>query len=431
MPAAMKKIKKPVAMKKVTKSVPRQAVAKAMKKIGLKSRAMKVIIKRSHHKAKPKAKGKARAPLKSKAKVRAKVKSKVTARTIAAVPKDIPKGMRAFIVNLDRRPDRWQRVSTLLKKETPWLKFEQFKASDGTVNPIPSSDIADIWNTECNAHYGDYFMWVHEAPGTEKHGTMWRWSAETPEEDDKEWRFKEDAKEEFSYIRDAPGVKGAPVRMATAKNISTKETFRLKLKLKKTGDKQRMSGGERGCAHSHLRLWKVAAGRTEHTLVLEDDVHLTFDRTNGNGKCNGKVFTKRLALSMKHLPHDFDVMYLGWSGWRGGHHYQWKKPYYENAEAQKYVRKAEYVWTTVAYVISQTGAKKLLAAAVPMNQPVDNFMAWEASQGRLNSYVALDAGDDDNTWSAGIVDQFDFQGDSDIKKSDGGVQGDDANEFTV
>merc|ERR1712137_1529583 len=102
------------------------------------------------------------------------------------------------------------------------------------------------------------------------------------------------------------------------------------------------------------------------------------------------------------------------------------------AKAKKIVRKAEYVWTTVAYVISQAGAKKLLEAAKnSVNQPVDNFMAWEASQGRLKSFVALDAGDEDDTWAGGIVDQFDFQGDSDIKKSDGGHQGDDANEFAA
>jgi len=42
--------------------------------------------------------------------------------------------------------------------------------------------------------------------------------------------------------------------------------------------------------------------------------------------------------------------------------------------------------------------------------------ALEASQGKLKSFVALDAGDEDSTWAGGIVDQFDFQGDSDIKK---------------
>jgi len=56
-------------------------------------------------------------------------------------------------------------------------------------------------------------------------------------------------------------------------------------------------------------------------------------------------------------------------------------------------------------------------------------MAWEASQGRLNAYVVLDEGDTDYTWAGGIVDQFDFQGDSDITKSDGGLQGHDEKVF--
>jgi GR25 family glycosyltransferase involved in LPS biosynthesis len=178
----------------------------------------------------------------------------------------------------------------------------------------------------------------------------------------------------------------------------------------------------------------MASERSEHTLVLEDDVHLTFDRTGEKmGKMNGKVFTERLAAAVAHAPKDFDVIYLGWSGWRGGHFKLWKKDDSGlSAEDSKFIQKAEYVWTTVAYVLSQAGAKKLLgAASSAIDQPVDNFMAWEASQGRLKSFVALDAGDEDDTWAGGIVDQFDFQGDSDIKKSDGGHQGDDANEFAA
>merc|ERR1712048_1302632 len=156
-----------------------------------------------------------------------------------------------------------------------------------------------------------------------------------------------------------------------------------------------------------------------------------FDRNSGLGMSNGHVFTERLRLAVKHAPSDFDVIYLGWSGWRGGHLMIWKEDSSENSGSCNFIQKAEYVWTTVAYIISQAGAKKLLAAGSPLNQPVDNFMAWEASQGRLKSYVALDEGDDDDTWAGGIVDQFDFQGDSDIKKSDGGHQGDDEKEFAV
>jgi len=339
--------------------------------------------------------------------------------------------LKSYIVNLERRPDRWERVSQMLKKETPWLEFEQFHASDGSKMTIPEDEVTSAWNSSCNAQYADYFEWVYDMPGHELHNTQWKWSADAESND--EWIFKEKKHKgsEFSYILHAweTGVK----RTATLQKVGTKETFKLRLQLSpgwvNPGHNQKMSGGERGCAHSHYRLWKVAAERSAPTLVLEDDVQMVFDRTNHKlGKCSGKVFSERLSKMLELAPHDYDVIYLGWSGWRGGNYRSGKKcatddaPW--NSESKKFLRKAEYVWTTVAYVISQQGAKKLLSAARPLNQPVDNFMAWEASQGRLNAFVGLDEGDNDGTWAGGIVDQHDFQGDSDIKKSDGGVQGD-------
>merc|ERR1719469_661504 len=117
-----------------------------------------------------------------------------------------------------------------------------------------------------------------------------------------------------------------------------------------------------------------------------------------------------------------DVLYLGWAGFRDGNYKHLKaKP----GKKSDLLRKAEYVWTTVAYVIWPAGAEKLLKQATPMNLPVDNFMGWECREGRLNSYVLLDDGDTNDTWAGGIVTQLDFIGDSDIKKSDGGDQGDD------
>merc|ERR1719491_1924972 len=117
-----------------------------------------------------------------------------------------------------------------------------------------------------------------------------------------------------------------------------------------------------------------------------------------------------------------DVLYLGWSGFREGN-FKHTKPM--RSRKSNIVRKAEYVWTTVAYVIWPEGAKKLLERARPLDQPVDNFMAWECREGRLDAYVLLDGGDTDEIWAGGIVTQLDFNGDSDIKKSDGGDQGDD------
>lgn len=346
--------------------------------------------------------------------------------------------LKCYVINMERRPDRWTRVSEMLKKETSWLDFEQFLASDGSQRAIPEDEVTSTWNTSCNAQFADYFEWVFDAPGTELDGKQWKWSCDA--ESDAEWLFKEKKHkgQEFSYIHHAPetGVS----RTATVQRLATKEKFNLKLQLApqfvNPGLTQKMSPGERGCAHSHLRLWRVAADRSLPTLVFEDDVQMVFDRSNHKlGQSNGNVFSERLAQTLDLAPVDYDVIYLGWSGWRGGNYRSGKKDPTDDApwnkDPKKFLRKAEYVWTTVGYVISQKGAKKLLAAARPLNQPVDNFMAWEASQGRLNAFVALDEGDKDGTWAGGIIDQNDFQGDSDIKKSDGGVQGDDAKDFTV
>jgi len=302
----------------------------------------------------------------------------------------------------------------MLKKETPWLPYERFSASDGSKMEIPESEICTIWNTKFNAEYGDYDEWVFDAPGHELHGTHWKWPDQVGEEDP-EWKF----------------IEGDEDGEGEAEKVSTKEKVKVKKvfaeRFREPGQVQRMSGGERGCAHSHRRLWEVISERTSPTLVLEDDAQFVFDRTDSElGKFNGQLFAERLCAAFKEVPADFDVMYLGWSGWRGGH---FKK--LDAEDRGEAIRKVEYVWTTVAYIITPIAAQKLLQAATPMNQPVDNFMAWEASQGRLKSFVVLDVGDDDDCWSGGIVDQADFQGDSDIQKSDGGVQGDDVSAFTV
>jgi len=281
------------------------------------------------------------------------------------------KELSALVVNLERRPDRWERVSTMLSTELPWLNYERFFATDGKENPIPDDEVAPKWNTKCNALYGEY-----------------------------EDTFGPDGK-----------------LLHSAKDFQD------------PGVEYMFSPGERGCAHSHYRIWQKAAEADKPTLVLEDDVKISFERSSGNGTFNGNLLTQRLNLGMveaKKSAEGFDVLYLGWSGHREGNN-----RYLKSSPGRKssIVRRVEYVWTTVAYVLWPEGARKLLKAASPMNQPVDNFMAWEAREGRLNSFVLLDEGDQDHEWSGGVVDQYDFQGDSDVVKSDGGHQGDDPAAF--
>eukprot|EP00927_Polykrikos_kofoidii_P081076 TRINITY_DN7821_c0_g1_i1.p1 TRINITY_DN7821_c0_g1~~TRINITY_DN7821_c0_g1_i1.p1 ORF type:complete len:412 (+),score=94.92 TRINITY_DN7821_c0_g1_i1:41-1276(+) len=404
----------------------RPAAAKAK----MATKKIKAALKRKSTSAAPGRKPAAAQTLKRPA--QAQNSSAVKKRRAVETPKEL-EGLYGYVVSLERRPDRWKRVQTMLEKETPWLQFEKLPASDGTRQVIPEREVAKVWNTKYNAGFADFYEWVFDKPRNKLNGQIWMWAADAPDEDD-EWQFSEDSDEPFNITK-AATFKEDPPRTGTLVKKATGEVFKVKLRFadryKKPGQKQIMSGGERGCAHSHRRVWQAAAERKEHTLVLEDDAQIVFERTDAKlGKMNGKKFTERLVLAMKYAPKDFDVIYLGWSGWRGGNFMNFKDSP-KKPVGHEYIRKAEYVWTTVAYVISQSGARKLLKAATPINQPVDNFMAWEASAQRLKSFVAIDAGDQDDTWAGGIVDQFDFQGDSDIKKSDGGHQGDDLTQFVA
>lgn len=277
-------------------------------------------------------------------------------------------GLRAFLLGLERRPDRRERCERMLTEHVPWLEVEFFRATDGKSDVVPDAEVSKTWNTSCNSLYGAYEDVV------DKDGNVLHTAAEFAD----------------------PGVD------------------------------YEFSPGERGCAHSHRRMWERVAEMDGPMLVLEDDVQLDFERTDGS-RMNGEIFKERLALGIQEAAKkDADVLYLGWSGFRDGNYKYLKAP---RSKKSFVVRRAEYVWTTVAYVLWPAGAKKLLLRAQPMNQPVDNFMGWESREERLSSWVLLDTGDSDDTWAGGIVTQLDFNGDSDIKKSDGGDQGDDPTKY--
>jgi len=277
-------------------------------------------------------------------------------------------GLTALLLGLERRPDRRERCEKMLHEHAPWLNIEFFRATDGKADVIPDDEVAKTWNTKCNSFYGAY------EDVMDKEGKVIHTAAEFAD----------------------PGVD------------------------------YEFSPGERGCAHSHHRMWQRVASMDGPMLILEDDVQIDFERSGG-GRMNGDVFKERLEAGMKEaVAKSADVLYLGWSGFRDGNYKHHKAL---RGKKSATLRKAEYVWTTVAYVLWPAGAKKLLERARPMNQPVDNFMGWESREGRLSSWVLLDSGDTDDTWAGGIVTQLDFNGDSDIKKSDGGDQGDDPTEY--
>lgn len=135
---------------------------------------------------------------------------------------------------------------------------------------------------------------------------------------------------------------------------------------------------------SHIRAWRLclenasvaveaacASGASEDQrrraaeqplLVLEDDAAPTPE------------FVDRLQRAMEALPQDADVLYLGYSQAA-----DWRR------EVTSELVESEYVWTTVGYIVWPAGARKLLSA-LPVDQPVDNFMATLNAEGDLKAY---------------------------------------------
>mmetsp|Transcript_3899 Transcript_3899/g.9948 ORF Transcript_3899/g.9948 Transcript_3899/m.9948 type:complete len:398 (-) Transcript_3899:116-1309(-) len=127
-----------------------------------------------------------------------------------------------------------------------------------------------------------------------------------------------------------------------------------------------MSPGERGCAVSHIRAWEHCLARCGGTdrplLVLEDDAAPTPE------------FTVTLERAIAATPSDAHLLYLGYSQAA-----KWRR------EVSIDVVEAEYVWTTVGYLVWPAGAR-LLLDRLPINQPVDNWMATMCAEGDIKAY---------------------------------------------
>jgi len=158
------------------------------------------------------------------------------------------------------------------------------------------------------------------------------------------------------------------------------------------GRKLLLTPGERGCAASHIQAWSYYLESNEQSplLVIEDDASPSAD------------FAERLFRVFSKLPRDADILYLGYSQAA-----EWLR------EVSSDLVEAEYVWTTVGYIIWPHTARMLLSK-LPVDQPLDNWLALMAAHGQLKAYCVRPA----------IIQQArPWNVDSDIKHSDEWWQG--------
>jgi len=139
----------------------------------------------------------------------------------------------------------------------------------------------------------------------------------------------------------------------------------------------KMSPGERGCCGSHLKAWRLAAAGSTPLIVLEDDAVAL------------PSFTATLQQALTEAPTDTGAIWLT-SKDRG------IRKRFGNV-----LMEPSYLWTTVGYVIWPAAARALISR-LPMDMPVDNFMAWHIKDGALKAFSVCPAAvRQAQTWNIG------------------------------
>lgn len=174
-------------------------------------------------------------------------------------------------------------------------------------------------------------------------------------------------------------IDAVDMRQATQDDI---EKLSLKISHVKPKKQRYLSKGELGCALSHhLAYREIVAQKDEFALILEDDAYFLSDP---KPLCN--------ASSLKNIDrqHPFDVLLIGYVKTLPSH-----LPYYYRRIPLKIRAKIhsgthtfvcgtpweQYACGTVAYIISQAGAQKLLAATAKPCATADDWLYFEQNIG--------------------------------------------------
>lgn len=132
-----------------------------------------------------------------------------------------------------------------------------------------------------------------------------------------------------------------------------------------------MSTGEVGCFASHFKFWKyIVDYKLESAIVFEDDAVITPN------------FLQFLSLGLREVPKDYDVFSIFV---HKNQHHRFKDDLAINLVAAK----AYQDWSTLCYLVSFKGAKKLIdfAESNGVNDPVDWFIFRNSHKGLFDAYT--------------------------------------------
>lgn len=120
------------------------------------------------------------------------------------------------------------------------------------------------------------------------------------------------------------------------------------------------SYGEIGCYLSHTKIWKeIVNNNYSNCIIFEDDVI-------------PKIDYETIIKYIDNIPSNYDIAYLGW----------WSRNNMNNNNKNSYWLYSNYdnvykenVLGLYSYIISNSGAKKLLSKAFPIDVQLDTYVS--------------------------------------------------------
>lgn len=139
-------------------------------------------------------------------------------------------------------------------------------------------------------------------------------------------------------------------------------------KTKKRAGDGVLTPGMIGCYLSHYSIFEQMT--EPYAIIFEDDARI-------HPKIYKKVI-KSIVEEEGRFPSDWDVILLG----------HWCKMCEPTAQASPDVAVARFFWGTHGYMVSQTGARKLLENREPeITMQIDHYMSYLSQKNKLNVYA--------------------------------------------
>lgn len=284
---------------------------------------------------------------------------------LAAFVSSQSRRLPAFVINLDRRLDRWR--SILLTSDTHGLSAMRVSAvdgsllsagSDGDALSIPEADVVRRWDSTLNAAFDSFCQANTATPMTNSERGCAASHLKT-------WRA-------IAALRSSSSTTLSSSRGSSGGSSSSKQPRPASV-----GPQRELEGVDLRTMRDCLALTssptssRDARSKDAFYLILEDDAAI-----NAEKAAKGGGFRVTLARLLRRLPADCDICYLGWA-------IPWGKA--DHPKLGDFV-KPSYIWQLHAYLV-RGRAVDLLLASLPINAPLDNFVARLVFEKRLVAYA--------------------------------------------